>query len=699
MKIKKLTLSKLAGSILLSTVTTVAMASEVDNQSSSTNRLIIKYASPMNALSVSSEPAIANLTGNQVLNVRTMTNGASVVDLGEYKSLQDMEQLAAEISQQSNVLYAEPDYIMYPMATPNDTRYNEQWHYFESAGGINLPAAWDITTGSPSITVAVIDTGIRSHADLAPNLVAGYDFISDTNVSQDGNGRDSDASDVGDWAPAGACGTDGNGQPYPPSETTSSWHGTHVAGTISAASNNNTGIAGVSWNTKIQPIRVLGRCGGYTSDITDGMRWAAGLSVSGVPANATPAKVLNLSLGGGSPCSQTYTDAINSVRAAGATVVVAAGNSNQNASGFSPASCDGVITVASNKRDGGRAYYSNYGSVVDIAAPGGETQNPANGVLSTLNSGQKGPGSDSYAFYQGTSMAAPHVAGVAALMYSVKSDLTPDQVETIIENSARAFPSVSTRQCSTSNCGAGIIDAHAALQAVNGGGTTPPPSGNELAKGVAKSGLSGNSGQQLEYTFEVPAGATNLSFNMSGGSGDADLYVRRGSKPTTSSYDCRPYRSGNSESCSFTSPGSGTWHVMLRGYSSFSGVSLVADYTAPGGGGGSDEFSNTTPVAIPDNNATGITSTVNSTRSGDSGTVTVSVNITHTYRGDLKIQLVAPNGQTSDLKSVSNDSTDNLVTSYQVNMAGVESQGTWSLKVSDHYKRDTGTLNSWSIKF
>ncbi|WP_172806772.1 S8 family serine peptidase [Endozoicomonas arenosclerae] len=694
MKTKKQALSKLAGSILLSTVTTVAIANEVDNLSNSTNRLIIKYASPMSAMAVSSDPVIANITGQQLLNVRSLTNGASVVDLGELKSLDDMQALAAEIAQQSNVLYAEPDYMMYPMATPNDTRYNEQWHYFESAGGINLPAAWDITTGSPSVTVAVIDTGIRAHADLAPNLVSGYDFITDTNVSQDGNGRDSDASDPGDWTPAGAC---GNG--YPPSTTSSSWHGTHVAGTISAASNNGTGIAGVSWNTKIQPIRVLGRCGGYTSDIVDGMRWAAGLSVSGVPTNPTPAKVLNLSLGGGSPCSQTYTDAINSVRAAGATIVVAAGNSNQNASGFSPASCDGVITVASNKRDGGRAYYSNYGSVVDVTAPGGETQNPANGILSTLNSGSQSPGNDSYAFYQGTSMAAPHVAGVAALMYSVKSDLTPDQVETTIENTARAFPSVSTRQCSTSNCGAGIVDAHAALEAVNGGGTTPPPSGNALEKGVAKSGLSGNSGQELEYTFEVPAGATNLSFNMSGGTGDADLYVRRGSKPTTSSYDCRPYRSGNSESCSFSSPGSGTWYVMLRGYSAFSGVSLVADYTASSGGGSSDEFSNTTPVAIPDNNTTGITSTVNSTRSGDSGTVTVSVNITHTYRGDLKIQLVAPNGQTSVLKNVSNDGTDNLVTSYQVNMSGVESQGTWSLKVSDHYRRDTGTLNSWSIKF
>ena len=153
----------------------------------------------------------------------------------------------------------------------------------------------------------------------------------------------------------------------------SSWHGTHTAGTIGAASNNGVGVAGVNWNSKILPVRVLGKCGGYTSDIADGMRWAAGLSVSGVPANANPAKVLNLSLGGYGACDATYQNAVNAIVAAGTTIVVSAGNSNADAVNYRPGNCTGVITVAATNRDGGRAYYSNYGSTVEISAPGGET--------------------------------------------------------------------------------------------------------------------------------------------------------------------------------------------------------------------------------------------------------------------------------------------------------------------------------------
>ena len=204
--------------------------------------------------------------------------------------------------------------------------------------------------------------------------------------------------------------------------TNSSWHGTHTAGTIGAASNNGVGVAGVNWNSKILPVRVLGKCGGYTSDIADGMRWAAGLSVSGVPANANPAKVLNLSLGGSGACDATYQDAVNAITAAGTTIVVSAGNSNADAINYRPGNCNGVITVAATNRDGGRAYYSNYGSIIEISAPGGETNvSNSNGVLSTLNTGTQGPGADTYVYYQGTSMAAPHVAGVASLLYSLQT--------------------------------------------------------------------------------------------------------------------------------------------------------------------------------------------------------------------------------------------------------------------------------------
>jgi serine protease len=208
-------------------------------------------------------------------------------------------------------------------------------------------------------------------------------------------------------------------------------------------------------------VRVLGKCGGFTSDIVEGMRWAAGLPVPGVPNNPNPAKVLNLSLGGDSQtCPATFQSAINAVNAAGGIVVVAAGNSNTNASGTTPANCNGVITVGATNRSGVRAWYSNYGSVVDVSAPGGTSG--SNGVLSTSNTGTQGPVSDSYAYMQGTSMAAPHVAGVASLMVGLNPTLTWSQVETILKNTAKPFGPGHT--CTgTTTCGAGIVNAHAAL--------------------------------------------------------------------------------------------------------------------------------------------------------------------------------------------------------------------------------------------
>jgi serine protease len=241
----------------------------------------------------------------------------------------------------------------------------------------------------------------------------------------------------------------------------SSWHGTHVAGTIGAVTNNSQGVAGVNWQAKLLSVRVLGKCGGYTSDIVEGMRWAAGLPVPGVPNNPNPAKVLNLSLGGNiNSCPDTYQSAINAVNAAGGIVVVAAGNSNSSAAGFTPANCNGVITVGATNRSGVRARYSNYGSVVDISAPGGDS---AGGVLSTANTGAQGPASDSYEYKQGTSMAAPHVAGVASLMLAINPTLNFTQTETILKLTAKPFGPGHSCNGSTT-CGAGIVNAHAALR-------------------------------------------------------------------------------------------------------------------------------------------------------------------------------------------------------------------------------------------
>jgi serine protease len=292
---------------------------------------------------------------------------------------------------------------------------------------------------------------VRPHVDLASNLIGGYDFISDTFISRDGNLRDADARDPGDWNLAGECGAGTQA-------SSSSWHGTHVSGTIAARTNNGTGVAGVAFNARVVPVRVLGRCGGYTSDIADGLVWAAGGSVAGIPANPNPARVANLSLGGGGPCGTTMQNAINSARSRGTVVIVAAGNESQNAQNSSPANCSGVVVVAAVNRSGGRAYYSNFGSVVDVAAPGGAMNvNAGNGVASTVNAGATTPGGDAYAYYQGTSMATPHVAGVAALMLSANPSLTPAQVETTLRNTVRAFPAA------CSQCGTGVVNARAAV--------------------------------------------------------------------------------------------------------------------------------------------------------------------------------------------------------------------------------------------
>ncbi len=541
-----------------------------------TDRVIVKYKNNSAVGQAASMPnaqvnALSQRTGTGLRHIRRLHSGAQLLQVENKHVGVRMTDIIAALMTDTDVEYAEPDIKMYPLAIPNDSRYNEQWQYFETIGGLNLPTAWDTTQGL-GVVVAVIDTGYLPHADLAANILPGYDMISDPTIAQDGNGRDANATDNGDWEPAGACAT---GSPA----SNSSWHGTHVAGTIAAVSNNGLGVTGVAYKAKVLPVRVLGRCGGYTSDIVDGMIWAAGGSVAGVPVNANPARVLNLSLGGSGSCGITTQNAINTVRSLGATVVVAAGNENINASNSNPANCTGVIAVAAINRNGGRAYYSNYGAVVDVAAPGGDvTTGTANGILSTLNAGRTTTSTDSYAFYQGTSMATPHVAGVAALLYAVKPTMTPDQVESILKSTARSFPAT------CGQCGAGIVDAAAAVTAASG--VTPPPVNNTLVKGVPVTGLSAASGGTLSFTLEVPQGSSNLSFVISGGTGDADLYVRFGSAPTTSVYDCRPYQSGNNETCNITNVQPGIYHVVLRAYTAFSGMSLLASYATGASGSG-----------------------------------------------------------------------------------------------------------------
>ncbi|HQZ31644.1 MAG TPA: S8 family peptidase, partial [Arenimonas sp.] len=384
-------------------------------------------------------------------HVRRMALGADVVSTSQKLGAAEAEMLMRQIAANPNVEYVQIDRVMTHMLTPNDTNYSQQWGYTDADAGIRANTAWDVANGS-GVIVAVLDTGYVTHSDLAANIVAGYDFITNTTTAGDGNGRDSNPADPGDYY---------GGNP-------SSWHGTHVAGTVAAVTNNAKGVAGTAWGAKVMPVRVLGRGGGSTSDIADAIIWASGGTVSGVPtlSAANAADVINMSLGGGGSCDATTQAAINSAVSRGTTVVVAAGNSNANASGFTPASCNNVVNVASVTSASARSSFSNYGTLIDVSAPG-------SGILSTLNAGTQGPGAESYASYNGTSMASPHVAGAVALVQSRRLALglamyTPAQVEAQLKATAYALSGA----CS-GGCGAGIINAKALVDAA--GGTTPPP--------------------------------------------------------------------------------------------------------------------------------------------------------------------------------------------------------------------------------
>ena len=416
-----------------------------------TSRLVITYATTLRGALPAGVQAV-RADGRRV-----------VVDLGRRATRADLLRF-----RDPSIIAVEPDRRMQASITPSDPSFTSQWDMSDASAGaadysVRAPAAWEVTTGSSDLVIAVLDTGITSHSEFSGRTVAGYDFISDSIIGNDGNARDSDPSDPGDWITSAE---DASGYLSGCGVGNSSWHGTHVAGTIGASGNNGSGIAGLNWTSKIQPIRVLGKCGGYDSDIADAIRWAAGGTVSGVPANATPARIISLSLGGGGSCSSGMQSAINDARSRGALVVIAAGNSNSNASSFSPGNCAGVITVASTGRNGKRAYYSNYGSTIEIAAPGGNMASDS-GIYSTFNSGSQGPSTQSYTSYQGTSMAAPHVAGVLSLLLSVDPLLDESAVLALLASTSTPFASdASANSCSTAGtCGRGIINAAALIAA------------------------------------------------------------------------------------------------------------------------------------------------------------------------------------------------------------------------------------------
>lgn len=388
---------------------------------------------------------------------------------------------------------------------PNDTLFaSEQWWLgaaaVGSAGVPGMPAAWDRSTGSPVSglppVVAVLDSGYTNHPELDSHwLGSGHDFVSSVDYGNDGNGRDNDARDPGDQLSAAEAAANPALWDGCEVRERSSWHGTLMAGQIGATSNNAAGVAGLHWDARILPVRVAGKCGAAVGDVIDGLRWAAGLAVAGAPVNPTPARVIVLGVAGFEPCdvasadtnvraaAQLYVAALAEVRNAGAIVVAAAGN--QRSAVGRPASCPGAFAVTALNRQGFKAIYANYGSEVALATVGGDAANGRDcdaqladtGIASTSNLGTGASGGYGYAAGSGTSFAAPVVAGVAALMWSVNPALGVAEVEAGLRATAKPHVQVPILQacdaasgnrsgrcqCDTSICGSGILDAEQAL--------------------------------------------------------------------------------------------------------------------------------------------------------------------------------------------------------------------------------------------
>jgi serine protease len=422
---------------------------------------------------------------------RDMGGDMSVVLLNHPVSGAELAATLDSLRTDPEVEFVEVDQRRYAQAlpTPTDPLYADQWYLkADEASAVNFTAAWDLTTGSTDTVIAVLDTGVRyDHPDLG-RLLPGYDFVAGESASSfvranDGDGRDADPSDPGDWLtwdesvlldcdwPAGRP----VNTPVP-----SSWHGTRVAGIVGAAANNDAGgIAGATWAPRILPVRVLGKCFGYDSEIIAGMRWAAGLSVPGVPANPAPAKILNMSLGGSGNCSNSYRETITELTAAGILVVAAAGNEHGPVD--TPANCPGVLAVAGLRHVGTKVGYSSLGTEVGISAPAGNCVTLSGPcvfpLLTTFNTGTTVPALSSYDGWVGTSFSAPIVSAIAGLMHALNDELGSDEMIVRIKLGARAFPAPDpdiptcptldgeTKQCNctTTTCGAGMADAPGAL--------------------------------------------------------------------------------------------------------------------------------------------------------------------------------------------------------------------------------------------
>ena len=552
-------------------------------------------------------------------HMRKLATGQHLIRLSRSLDRVEADALIRQIKADPNVVSVRPDRLrqiardavrlpgVQPAYIPNDPDFLEyQWHMLApdgsatfdggpNRGGANVSAAWDLADGN-GITIAVLDTGISEHPDVDTSFAdEGYDFITDAFVS----GRDTDERvpggwDLGDWTIG-----------YPGAETCqqrySSWHGTHVASTAGAqATDNGIGMTGIAYNANVLPIRVLGHCGGYDTDISDAIVWAAGGEVEGMPLNENPAHVINLSLGGSGACTEYEADAVAQANALGAVVVVAAGNQNANTSGYSPGNCPGVITVASNGVTSRRAFYSNFGDGIEISAPGGgvyandgsggaqiydgfiwQAVNPSDTTPMPADEIAPDGSNGGYGGSAGTSQAAPHVAGVIALMQGARLDagmplLTPDEVLDVLQDTVTPF---TVAPSASQPIGPGIVNAAAAVAKA----IEPPcevdcaPDATPILNGVALTGLSGTAGSETLYSITVPAGASGpLSITTTGGSGDVNLLVSFEEEPTAAEADFRSTRPGNNETVRINAPQAGTYYIKLTAARAYSNVRLQA---------------------------------------------------------------------------------------------------------------------------
>jgi len=393
-------------------------------------------------------------SGSGVRHLRTMAMEADVVAVAGDASA--AERAVANLAGNPDVAFVQVDRRRRPAI--NDQYAGAEQYLSNAPGGIAATSAWNVTHGSSSIVVAVLDTGVRPHAGMAGRLLPGYDMIGDPMTANDGGGRDGDASDPGDFVLASEATTD-----CP--ESFSSWHGTSVAGIIGANTDDAIWTAGIDWAARILPVRVLGKCGGYDSDIVDGIAWAAGLDVPGTPVNPTPAHVINMSLGGAHGCPPIYPLVFDAAFARGVTraIVVAAGNASTDVANDSPASCRGAIAVAASTLAGNLAAYSNFGAGITLSAPGGSFAFQFGSIIALSNTGRTTPQDDAIAHIGGTSLAAPMVSATVSLMLAVAPALTPAQVRSILTSTAKPFPAGS--DCSTTRCGAGVVNTDGAVRA------------------------------------------------------------------------------------------------------------------------------------------------------------------------------------------------------------------------------------------